>query len=57
MNGEYYMDWANGYYDQFSQALYDGEITLDDAKKLYKEKKITPYQYNYSLDFLTCKED
>ncbi len=57
MNGEYEMDWACGFYDEFHQALYDGEVTLTDAVKLYKEKKITPYQYNFAVDYLTMKED
>lgn len=50
------MDWACGFYDEFHQALYDGEVTLDEAIKLYKEKKITPYQYNFAIDYLTIKE-
>lgn len=50
------IEWACGYYSDFSQKLYDGEITLSDAIKAYKEKKITPYQYRFAIDFLTMKE-
>lgn len=52
---EHEIDWACGFYDEFHQALYDGEVTLDDALKLYKEKKITPCQYNYAIDYLSMK--
>lgn len=51
------MDWACGFYDEFHQALYDGDVTLAEAIRLYKEKKITPYQYNFAVDYLTLKED
>lgn len=51
------IDWAGGFYDEFHQALYDGDVTLTDAIKLYKEKKITPYQYSFAVDYLTMKED
>ena len=57
MNGENLMDWECGFYDEFHQKLYDGEITLTDAIRLYKTKKITPYQYNYAKDYLTRKEN
>ncbi|MBQ2175399.1 MAG: hypothetical protein II453_10130 [Alphaproteobacteria bacterium] len=50
------MDWECGFYDEFHQALYDGEVTLTEAIRLYKEKKITPYQYNFAVDYLTMKE-
>ena len=53
---EYEMDWACGVYDEFHQALYDGEITLEQAIELYKDKKITPYQYVFARDYLTMKE-
>lgn len=53
---EYEMDWECGYYDKWAQDLYTGEVTLDEAIKLYKEKKITPYQYNFAIDYLTIKE-
>lgn len=57
MNGEYEMDWACGWYDSFHQALYDGDVKLPDVIKLYKEKKITPYQYRFATDYLTLKEE
>lgn len=53
---EYEMDWACGFYDEFHQALYDGDITLPDVIKMYKQKKITPYQYRIAVDYLTIKE-
>ncbi len=52
MNGEYLIDWACGYYDEFQQKLYDGEITLEELKQAYKEKRITEYQYNFGLEYL-----
>ena len=50
------IEWACGYYDEFHQKLYDGEITLEDVIKAYKEKKITSYQYEFAIDYLTVKE-
>lgn len=52
MGGEYYMDWACGFYDEFHQALYDGEITMADVEKSYKENKITKYQFEFAKDYL-----
>lgn len=53
---EFEMDWAAGFYDEFHQALYDGEVNIEQAQQLYKEKKITPYQYNYAVDYLEMKD-
>lgn len=50
------MDWACGFYDEFHQKLYDGEVSMSEAVKLYKEKKITPYQYKFAVDYLSMKE-
>lgn len=52
MNGEYEMDWACGYYDQFEQELHDGLIKVSDLQKLFKEKKITEFQYRYGMEYL-----
>jgi len=49
------IDWACGFYDEFHQALYDGEVTIEDAVKLFKEKKITSWQYAFAKDYLTMK--
>lgn len=53
MNGEYLMDWACGYYDQFEQELKDGYLTVKDLQELFKEKKITEFQYQYGMEYLT----
>lgn len=52
---EYEMDWACGWYDQFRQALHDGDLTVPDLKDLYKRKQITEFQYNFGMDYLTEK--
>lgn len=53
MTGEDLMDWACGYYDQFEQELHEGELTVNDLKKLYEDKKITEFQYKYGMEYLT----
>lgn len=57
MNGENEIDWACGFYDEFHQALYDGEVTFEDAKKLYKEHKITQFQFEFAKNYLTLIDD
>ena len=56
MNGEYYMEMACGFYDEFREKLYQGEITLEDVIQLYKYKKITQHQYRCGIDFLEMKD-
>ena len=55
MNGENLIDWECGFYDQFEQELREGEITTADIDRLYKDKKITKYQYEYGINYM--KED
>lgn len=50
------IEWACGFYGEFHQLLYEGEITLADVINAYKNKKITPYQYKFAIDYLTIKE-
>ena len=50
------IEWACGFYDEFHQLLYEGEITLAEVIEAYKNKKITPYQYKIAVDYLTIKE-
>jgi hypothetical protein len=50
------IEWNCGFYDEFHQLLYDGEISLDEVIKAYKQNKITPYQYKFAIDYLTIKE-
>lgn len=57
MNGEKLMDWANGYYEEFAEQLHNGDLDLDDCTKLFKENKITPYQYNYAVEYLGTTEE
>lgn len=49
---EHAMEWACGYYDQFKQELYNGNLTVIDLKKLYKEKKITEFQFRCGTEYL-----
>lgn len=49
---EHEMDWACGYYDEFQQKLYEGEITLKELKEAHREKRITEYQYNFAIEYL-----
>ena len=35
------IEWACGFYDEFHQLLYEGEITLTEVIEAYKNKKIT----------------
>ena len=50
------IEWECGFYDEFHQKLYDGEITLNEVIEAYKQKKITSYQYKFAIDYLTIKE-
>ena len=53
MNGENLIEWECGFYGEFRQRLYEGEIDLKEVSKLYKEKRITPYQYNFAIEYLS----
>lgn len=57
MNGEYYMDWACGYYDQFRHELHEGLLTLQDVNRLYLDGKITWYQQEYAEQYLKGEEN
>ena len=52
MNGEYLMDWECGYYDRFEHELREGNMTLKDVVRLYKDGKITEFQYQYGMEYL-----
>jgi hypothetical protein len=52
MNGEYLMDWACGYYSQFEHELREGYLTVKDLYKLFKERKITEYQFKNGMEYL-----
>ena len=46
------IEWAGGFYDQFHQMLYDGEIDSQGVQELYDENLITKYQYEFGMDYL-----
>ena len=52
---EYEMDWECGFYDEFHNALYNGEINWQDAIRLYQDGKITRYQLDFAKNYLTLK--
>ena len=52
---EFDMDWDCGFYDEFHNALYNGELTWLDVVKLFKQRKITRYQYDFARNYLTLK--
>ena len=52
---EYEMDWACGFYDEFQNALYNEDLTWLDCVKLYRQGKITKYQFDFARNYLTLK--
>lgn len=53
MTGEDLMDWACGYYDEFQQRLYDGEIDKKQAQELFNNNLITKWQFDFAMEYLT----
>ena len=52
MNGEYGLEQACGYYDEFQALLAEGYIGLNEVKLWYEKGFITEKQYKFGISYL-----